>query len=103
MNTLFFATTSKCDGHDTNIISCSSAGSNGIYDLLITIVNFLAIGVGVAVLAGIVFGALLYSSASGNAEQAKRGIGYVRNAVIALVMFILMYAFINFLIPGGLF
>lgn len=93
----------SCGGHDTAIISCGSAGGNGVIDLLTVFVNFLAVLVGLAVLIGIVFGAILYSSSGGSADQAKRGIGYIRNALLALVLFIFMYAIVNFLVPGGLF
>lgn len=92
-----------CGGVHTVVISCKNSGNkSAIIDLLVTIVNFLAVGVGIAVVAGIVYGGFLYASADTNADQAKRGIGHVRNAVIGLVIFIFMYAIINYLIPGGL-
>lgn len=93
----------SCGGHETSIISCGSSSNLIIINILIVVVNFMSIIVGLAVLIGIVFGALLYTSSSGNAEQAKRGIGYIRNAVIALVLYVFMFAIINFLVPGGLF
>lgn len=100
----FAATTADCNGgHITNVLPCDPNGQGSVWNLLAIVVNFMAAGVGVAVLIGIIFGAFLYASAGGNADQTKRGIGYVRNAVIALVLFIFMYAIINFLIPGGLF
>lgn len=98
------------DGHGqeviTSVIDCSSVaqgGKNIIWTILTIAVNFLAAGVGIVVVAGIVFGAITYATAAGSAEQAKKGIGFVRNAVIALLLFIFMYAIINFLVPGGLF
>jgi hypothetical protein len=87
----------------TNIIPCSTTGGNSIWGILTLIVNFLAAGVGLAVVAGIIYGAILYSSAGGSAEQAKKGITYIRNAVIAALLFVFMYAIINFIVPGGLF
>jgi hypothetical protein len=95
--------TTDCPHKITVILKCNANGGGSIQNLLVYVVNFLALGVGLAVIAGIIFGGFLYASAAGNAEQAKRGIGYVRNAIIALVVFIFMYAIINFLIPGGLF
>lgn len=78
-------------------------GANTVTSMLLTIINFMAVGVGIAVVGGIVFGALRYSSANGNASQAQQGITFIVNSVIGLVLFILMYAIINFLVPGGLF
>lgn len=95
-------TTSDCPHKITNVLSCQSTGDGSIWNILAAIINFLAIGVGVAVVLGIVFGGFLYASAGGSAEQTKRGIGYIRNALIALLLFIFMYAIINFIIPGGL-
>jgi len=104
---LFFVTplyaASSCGSVNTAVLSCSNTGnSSPVTDLLVTIVNFLAVGVGIAVLGGIIYGAFLYASADTSADQAKRGIGHVRNAVIALIVFIFMYAIINYIIPGGL-
>lgn len=81
----------------------SSNGANSVTSLLLTIINFLAIGVGIAVVGGIAFGGIRYASANGNASQAQQGITFIVNSVIGLVLFILMYAIINFLVPGGLF
>jgi uncharacterized membrane protein len=79
---------------------CNNAGITG---MLITILNWLAIGVAVAVLGGVIYGAILYTTAAGNAEQTKRAIGAIRNAFIALVLYFAMWAFLNWLVPGGLF
>lgn len=87
----------------TSVLDCpgSTEGRALIWQLLTIGVNFLAVGVGLAVVAGIVFGAFTYASAGGNAEQTKKGISYITNAVIGLLLFIFMYAIINFLVPGG--
>lgn len=89
----------------TSVLDCPSGkeGRGIIWDLLTIAVNFLAAGVGLVVLAGIVFGAVTYATSAGSAEQAKKGIGFITNAVIGLLLFIFMYAIINFLVPGGLF
>ena len=91
-----------CSGVKTAVINCGSDGGI-IKSFLITVVNFLAVGVGLAVVTGIVVGAVMYTTAAGSADQAKKGIGYIRNAVIALLLFIFLSALVNFLVPGGLF
>lgn len=80
---------------------CSGTG-DGITQIALVAVNFLAIGVGIAVVGGIVWGALRYTTANGNAAQAQQAISIIVNAVIGLLLFIFMYAIINFLVPGGL-
>lgn len=81
----------------------AAAGANTTTSLLLTILNFLAVGVGIAVVGGIVFGGLRYATADGNASNAQQGITFIVNSVIGLLLFIFMYAIINFLVPGGLF
>lgn len=100
------AMAAKCGQVETSIdFGCkpSDTGANTITSMLLTIIDFMAIGVGIVVVWGIVWGAFLYASANGNASQAQQGITFIVNSVIGLVVFILMYAFINFLVPGGLF
>ena len=94
--------TSGKDIQTTIDYGCSGSGS-GVLQLLIVFVNFMAIGVGVAVVGGIVFGALRYTSANGNAAHAQQGITYIVNSIIGLLLFIFLYALVNFLVPGGLF
>jgi uncharacterized protein (UPF0303 family) len=74
-----------------------------IEDILMTILNWLAVGVTIAVVGGVIYGAVLYTSAAGNAEQAKRAMGVIRNAFVALLLYFAMWAILNWLVPGGLF
>lgn len=76
---------------------------NSIYILLLSIVNFLAAGVGLVVVAGIIYGSFLYITANGNVGKTQQGVTIIVNAFIGLIMFIFMYAIINYLVPGGLF
>ena len=63
----------------------------------------MSIGVTIAVIAGIIYGAVLYTSAGGKSDQAQKAIGIIRGAMIALLLYFAMYAILNFLVPGGLF
>ena len=83
---------------------CSDgSGDNQIMNVLVTILNWLAIGVSVVVLIGIIYGAVMYASAGGNEAQTKKAIGIIRNAVIALLLYFGMWAILQYLIPGGVF
>lgn len=76
--------------------------NNPIYFLLLYAVNFLAAGVGIAAVGFIVWGSIMYAGSDGSPETAKKGISYITNAVIGLILFLAMYALINYLVPGGL-
>jgi hypothetical protein len=123
--------TGSCDGVDTNIISCNQDSSNGtcpdgtvvalssscpdgskpilaventgVWGLLLMAINILTAGIGILAVAGIVYGSVLYASAGGSPEQVKKAMGIISNVVIGIVAYALMYALLNFLIPGGLF
>ena len=97
-------------GVDTAIISCKNVDvtkggttNNGVWSLLLTGLNILTGGVGIAAVGGIVYGSILYTSAGGNADQTKKAIEFIRNVIIGLIAYGLMFAFLNFIIPGGLF
>jgi hypothetical protein len=100
----------ECGGVKTTIdFGCGSVsgdggtGDAGIYGLMVSIFNFLAIGVGIAVTIGIVYGGLMFMTARGNSGQTQKGVTIITNAVVGLLLYIFMYAIINFLVPGGLF
>lgn len=97
-------------GVDTAIISCKNIDvtkggttNNGVWSLLLTAINILSAGVGIAAVGGFVYGAILYTTAGGSAEQVKKAIEFMRNVIIGLVAYALMFAALNFIIPGGLF
>lgn len=103
--TMVYATTS-CGGVTTSIISCNETGGNltqntGIWGLLTMVIKILTGGIGVLAVAGIVYGAILYTTAAGSAEQVKKAIEVFRNVVIGIVAYALMFGFLNFIIPGG--
>lgn len=81
---------------------CSGSGEQ-ITPVLITIVNWLAVGVTLAVIGGIIYGAIMYTTSGGNPQQAQKAMGIIRNAFIALILYFIMWALLNWLIPGGLF
>ncbi len=90
----------------TTCVDINEGGSleeNPIYVYVRGILVFLAGGVGIAVVGGIVFGAYLYMTARGNAAQTQKGQTVILNSVIGLLMFIFMYAILQFIIPGGIF
>lgn len=90
----------SCSGL-VNIIPCDEKGGNPIMSLVLMVVNFLSVGVGLAVVGGIIWGGIIYSQANGSSQKAQEGVTIITNAVIALIVFILMYSILQFIIPGG--
>lgn len=65
------------------------------------IVNFLSAAVGVVVIAIIILGGIQYTLAGDNATAQGQAKTRITNALIALFAFIFAYAFLQWLIPGG--
>lgn len=100
---------SQCCGKaETSLINCSNnpgtdVQSNPIWSILLIIINIMTAGVGILAVAGITYGAVLYTTAEDKANQVRQAIDIITNVVIGLVAFALMWALLNFIIPGGVF
>lgn len=88
---------------DPNNKLCSSTGASPVTALLLWVIGFLSIGVGVAVVIGIIFGGIMYAMSDGDASKAKQGKDIITNAIIGLFLFLFLYTVANFLVPGGIF
>lgn len=66
-------------------------------------INFLSAGVGVIVAIMIVVGGIQYASAGGNPQAVQAAKSRIANAVLALVSYFFLFAFMQWLVPGGLF
>lgn len=99
---------------DTGVVSCDNRlGSDGevkdglegtgLWSVLLLALNILTGAIGLAAVAGIVYGSAIYASAGGNQSQVVKGSEIIRNVVIGVIIFALMWSVLNFLIPGGVF
>ena len=64
-------------------------------------IQLLSALVGVVVVIAVIMGAIEYSSSAGDPQKANSGRQHITNALLALLAYILLYAFLEFLIPGG--
>ena len=85
-------------GTTTAILDCPS---QGIWGILLLAINILTAGIGIAAVGGIIYGAVLYTSAGGSADQIKKAKSIITNVIIGLISYALMYSVLNFFIPGG--
>ena len=95
----------KCgSGYKTSIIPCPKGeGETAITSILIMAINILAVGVGIAAVGGVVYAAILYSSAEDKAAQVTKAKTIIFNVMLGVIAYFLMYAFLQFIIPGGVF
>lgn len=98
-----------CGGVVTSIISCEEGNSktnlkdNGVWGLLLLFINILTAGVGIAAVGGIVIGSFMYMTAGGSPDRVKKANIFLTNVVLGIIVYAAMFAFLNFIIPGGLF
>lgn len=79
-----------------------SIEQNPIITYLKGIINFLAVGVGIVTVISIVISGIQFMTSQGNPQSISSAKGRLFNAIVALLLFIFMYAILNFLVPGKL-
>jgi hypothetical protein len=83
--------------------SGGKAEDTGVWKLLILVINIMTAGVAILAVVGIVYGAVLYTSAGGNQEQVKKARTIFTNVAIGIIAFAAMWSLLNWLVPGGVF
>jgi hypothetical protein len=58
--------------------------------------------VGIVVVIAVIIGAIEFISSGGDPQRVASGKQHITNALIGLFAYILLFAFLQFLIPGGL-
>lgn len=76
---------------------------NPIINIVKGFLQFMVVGVGLAVVGGIIFGGLTYMTARANTGQIQKAEDIIRSAIIGLLLYIFAFALLNWLIPGGIF
>ena len=66
-------------------------------------VTFLTGLVGIVAVGNIIAGGIQYTAAGGNPQMLASARKRIANAILALVAFLLIWAFVQWLVPGGVF
>ena len=103
-------------GNSPSTPDVGSCGGNGyissdnkIQDNVIVVcyikpaIEFLSAGVGVVVIIMLIMGAIQYITSDGSPQAVGAAKKKMINAVLALLAFFLLFAFLNFIVPGGVF
>jgi type IV secretion system pilin len=67
------------------------------------LIQLLSAAVGLVAVAAIITGAIEYTSSGGEPQRVASAKKHISNALIGVFAFALLYGFLQFLIPGGLF
>lgn len=99
----------ECGVLPSNLCDAATEGDKdniedtGVWQLLNLVVVIMTAGAGILALGGIIYGAVMYTTAGGNQEQVKKARGILTNVVIGIVAFAAMFALLQWLLPGGAF
>jgi hypothetical protein len=97
------AAASPCDKKVPTTTSLNNClNQNPIIKDVKTVVNFLSAGVGIVVVGSIIWAGIQYVMAGNNPNAVGAAKKRLQDTLIALLAFFFIYAFINWLIPGGL-
>lgn len=73
----------------------------GIVRYIALFINVLSGLAGIVIVGSIVYGGIQYSMAGSDAQKVSAAKARIRNANIALLFFLFGYAFLNYIVPGG--
>lgn len=97
-----------CGGVKTAVLSCPDSfdgqggiEKSGLMGILTVVVNIMAAAVGILAIGAFVYAGIIYASAGDSQEKVKQARGVITNTVIGLVLFVGLYALVNFIVPGG--
>lgn len=101
---------STCANVKTSYFSCPDGSKDpdtleqtDFWQFMLTVINIIILLIGLVAIGAIVYGAILYASAADNNSQIDKAKTIIRDTIIGLVAFMAMYAFAQYLIPGGMF
>jgi hypothetical protein len=80
-----------------------TAGNCKIVKYIVTFTNILSAAVGVIVTIMVAWGGVQYTMSKDDPQATAQAKERIRNALLALVIYIFMFAFLQWLVPGGIF
>lgn len=92
---------SQCTPSEGQVNCGGNQKCGDIVNSFVDVVNLLSAVVGIIVVGVIIFGGIQFSTSGGDPQRVAEAKKHISNAVIALVAFLLLWAFLNFIIPGG--
>lgn len=87
---------------DPALTTCSGTNCDLIAKYINPLIATLSAAVGVVVTISIVYGGIQYASSGGDPQKSAAAKSRITNSIFVLVAFFLLFAFLSWLIPGGL-
>lgn len=74
-----------------------------LVDWINLIVNLLSALTGIAIAGSVIFAGIQYSTAGGNPQASAQAKKRISQAITALLAYVFIYSFLQWLVPGGIF
>jgi len=89
-------------GEDHNGVNCvpGNRSGGGIWYILNLVMQILTWGVGIVAVLGVVIASIVYTTAGGDEGKVKLAKTMVFNIAIGLVLYALLWAILNFILPN---
>ena len=84
-------------------ISCSADNCDLISKYLGPAINVFSAAFAVIAVISLILGGINYTTSEGDPQKVARAKVRIRNTIFAVVAYIFLYAFLQFLVPGGIF
>ncbi len=96
-STKFIPAAIDCKAKTLNKSNC------GIVGYLVTFINVLSALVGIVVVGSIIIAGIQFSAAGNDPQKVESARNRIVNSLLALLVFIFMFAFLQWVVPGGIF
>lgn len=93
--------TAKSPEYETFILPCPKTGEDGVTMILNIVKDIFSVLVAIAAVGGIIYGSILYTTAGGSSENTKKGMTIIKDTIIGVIVYVLMYVLLDFVLPGG--
>lgn len=84
-------------------ISCTSGNCDLITEYLAPAINVFSASFAVIAVISLILGGINYTTSEGDPQKVARAKVRIRNTIFAVVAYMFLYAFLQFLVPGGIF
>ncbi len=83
--------------------SCGASKCDFIGKYINPAINLFSLVFGLVAVISLILGGIQYSASQGDPQKAASAKGRLQNTIIAIFAYLFLYAFLQFLIPGGAF
>jgi hypothetical protein len=93
----------KCSDEALNVTSCKNQDCDFVGKYVNPAINLLSLSFGVIAAISIIAGGIQYSVSAGDPQKVSNAKKRILNTIVAIVAYMFLYSFLQFLVPGGLF